>query len=689
MTEQKPAAASPGQATASNTLEIRSEQDDDRPLWQRLGHDRWGEGGLGTLLALVVLVISVVFCGFQLMVAVGGTRIGEFRIPNLDAYQLRVYHLAFVLALVFLVRPAGSGRWAKSPFMGVVDLALVAVAVVVGLYPVVFFDEIIQRTGNPSVPDLVMGTVMLVLLMEAARRTIGSVMAVLAGIFLCYAWLGPLLPGVLSHRGYTFQRIVYHSYLFQEGIYGVALGVAATFVFIFIFFGALLQKTGGGNFFIGLAYALTGRYTGGPAKGAVVGSAMMGSISGSAIANTVTTGAFTIPLMRRVGYKRHEAGGVEAAASTGGQVLPPIMGAGAFVMAEFTGIPYTDILLVAIIPAVMYFVVVFLFVDIIARKHGIRGLGHAELPRFGQVLRDGGQFILPFVLLVVLLLNYVSPLRAGLYGVAALFLVAMLRAATRLNPTQLAEVFVLAARNALSVTVACAAAGIIVGVVSLTGLGLTISSIIVGAGGGTLLLTLFMVALASLILGMGLPVTAAYIVLSVLAVPALGELGLAVLTAHMIVYWFSQSSNVTPPIALAAFSAAGIAGSNPMRTALSSFRFAKGLFLIPVLMAYSPLLLDGSPPAVLWTVASGSAALCTAVIALEGYFLRRTLLVERILFAGAAVLAFVPVWWLQLPGIVLGVGLIAAQFIGRETVPKTKPSSQTVTTGRVGRTGYP
>ncbi|MDS1270585.1 TRAP transporter permease [Lipingzhangella sp. LS1_29] len=643
---------------------VQAEDSGNRPLWTQLGHERWGSGTSGSAMAIVVLALSVAFCGYQLSVAVGGLDLfGVIQVPNLDAYRMRVYHLAFVLALVFLIRPAGRGSWARSWPMGVTDLVLVTTALIVGVYPAINFEAILQRVGQPTGIDLLMGALLLVLLLEACRRTIGLFMSLLAVTFLVYAWIGPLLPGELRHDGFTYQRIVAHSYLNLEGVYGIALGVAATFVFIFVFFGALLQKTGGGNFFIGLAYALTGRYAGGPAKGAVVGSALMGSISGSAIANTVTTGAFTIPLMKRVGYRRHEAGGVEAAASTGGQVLPPIMGAGAFVMAEFTGIPYTDILKVAIIPAIMYFVVVFLFVDLIARKRGIHGLGAKDLPGLVTTLRDGWHFLVPFVFLVTLLLNYVTPLRAGLYASVVLLGVAMLRAATRLNLTQLAEVFVLAARNTVAVSIACATAGIIVGMVTLTGVGLKVTGFILGAGGGVLLLTLAMVALASLVLGMGLPVTAAYIVLSVLAVPALQELGVGLLVAHMIVYWYSNTSNVTPPVALAAFSASGIAGSNPMRTAVAALQFAGGLYLIPVLMAYGPLLLNGPLPLVLWTVLTGCVALFAAVVALTGFLFTRTLIVERIAFAGAAVLTFVPVWWTQAAGVTLILLLTGVQLL--------------------------
>ncbi len=446
------------------------------PLWRHLATERWGEGRTGTVIGFAVLGVALALGGYQIYMAL---------YLNLDAYLQRVIHLLFVLVLVFLVRPAAKGAWARRLPMGVVDMLLVGTALVISLYPVLNFDEIVTRIGAPTPLDLTMGTIAILLLLEACRRVIGLFMSTLVLGFMLYAWLGPLLPGMFAHRGYTFQRIVYHSYLFQEGIYGLPLGVAATFVFIFILFGAMLQKTGGGDFFVGLAYCLTGRYTGGPAKGAVVGSAFLGSVSGSAIANTVTSGAFTIPLMKRVGYKPHEAGGVEAAASTGGQVLPPIMGAGAFIMAEMMGVPYMDVVKVAIIPALMYFTVVFLFVDILARKHGIGGLPADQLPRLRTTLAAGYHFLAPFILLITLLLMYVTPLRAGLYAIGLLLVVAMLRTASRLDWSGLGEVFVIAARNTLGVSVATAVAGIIVGMVGLTGLGLKLSSIMLSVAGGS------------------------------------------------------------------------------------------------------------------------------------------------------------------------------------------------------------
>ncbi|GAA1082852.1 TRAP transporter permease [Nocardiopsis metallicus] len=640
------------------------------PLWRRIAAERWGEGRTGLVMGGLILFLGVALTLFQLYIALRS---------GLDARQQRIIHLMLVMLLVFIVmRPFAPGglltrliasaiglfvrsgtreqrlESAGRTVRGIghaLDLVAFSAVLLTSLYVLVFQADLARRVGTYTETDYIISLVAILVLLEATRRAVGAVMAVLVSSFLLYAYYGPYISGQFGHSGYTRERIATYTFLNNDGIFGLTLGVVVTFVFVFILFGSLLSKTGGGNFFVGLAYVFTGRMVGGPAKGAVLGSALMGSISGSAIANVVTSGPFTIPLMKKVGYKKHDAAGVEAAASTGGQVLPPIMGAGAFLMAERLNIPYADIVKVAIIPALMYFALMFLFVDILARKHNIGGMGRDEVPALAVVMRAGWHFLAPLVLLIVLLLNYVSPSQAGLAACGALLVVAMLRASSRLSFQDFLEVFVMAARSTLPVSVACAAAGIIVGMVGLTGLGLVFSDVLVNAFAGNLLMTLVMVALASLILGVGLPVTASYVVLVILAGPALEQLGLALIVAHMIVYWLSQDSNVTPPVALAAFAAAGIANSSPMRSGVSAWKFAKGLYLIPLLMAYSALMeLDGPVLNLVTAIVTGSLALAAGAMAIEGFFLRRTLLGERIaLGASAALILIAPEWtgWTQ------------------------------------------
>ncbi|WP_017603392.1 TRAP transporter permease [Nocardiopsis alkaliphila] len=641
---------------------------DAPPFWRRVTAERWGEGRTGLIMGGIVLALGIALTLFQLHIALRA---------GLDARQQRLIHLMLVMLMVFIVMPPfkGSKAQGRAPVRilgAVLDLLLVVGTVAVSLYPIIFQAELARRAGAYTELDWIMGAIAILILLEATRRAVGMVMVVLAAGFLYYAWVGPLIPGQFGHSGATYERIATHTYLGNDGIYGLTLGVVVTFVFVFILFGALLSKTGGGNFFVGLAYVLTGRMVGGPAKGAILGSALMGSVSGSAIANVATTGPFTIPLMKRVGYKKHDAAGVEAAASTGGQILPPIMGAGAFLMAERLGIPYADIVKVAIIPALMYFALMFLFVDILARKHNVGAMGEHDVPTLAIVMRAGWHFLAPLILLIVLLLNYVPPTRAGLAACGALLVVAMLRAGSRLSLRDFLEVFVMAARSTLPVSVACAVAGVIVGMVGLTGLGLVFSDVLVNAFAGNLFMTLVMVALASLVLGIGLPVTASYVVLVILAGPALEQLGLALIVAHMIVYWLSQDSNVTPPVAFAAFAAAGIADSKPMRSGVSAWKFAKGLYLIPLLMAYSALMeVDGPVLDLIMAIVTGAVALAAGAMAIEGWFLRRTLPAERIALGLSAALVLIAPEWTGWVEALLSVHVASHWFVLLGTVACT------------------
>lgn len=649
----------PDELRRMNT-EIDSDDDqseEDRSgtaLWQRLAEQRVGTGGLQKVLGWIILALSLGLGGFQIYIGI------TF---SMDARQQRLIHLLFVLTLIFLTVPAFKNRFGRSVPMLLVDLGLIAAAVVVSVYPIINAAELARRAGAYETMDWVLGLVMTVLLLEATRRTVGWFMSVLVLFFMFYAWAGPWFPGEFGHRGATIERLSSYVYLGNDGILGLTLGVVVTFVFIFVLFGAVLQKTGGGNYFIGLAFCLTGRSPGGPAKGAVVGSAMMGSISGTALGNVATTGPFTIPMMKKVGYKKEEAAGVEAAASTGGQILPPIMGAGAFLIAERTGIPYANIVLVSIIPALMYFGTVYLFVDIKARKRGMAGMTKEQLPILKDVMKGGWHFLAPLVLLIVLLLQYVPPGRAGLYATGALFVVAMLRGISRLSLKDMGEIFVIAARNTLPVSAACAIAGIIVGVVGLTGLGLVISDVLVTAFAGSLLLTLIMVALASLLLGVGLPVTASYVVLIILAGPALQELGLAVIVTHLIVYWYSQDSNVTPPVALAAFVAAGIANSSPMKSAFHSWIFAKGLYFIPLMFAYSALLMTGPPSEVVIATITGCIALVAVAMAIEGYLVRKVPGWQRIVLAISGFMVMTAPEWTGWTEALFGTHVGAPAFV--------------------------
>ena len=569
---------------------------------------------------------------------------------------------------------------------------------------IIDLDGIIIRSGCYLQRDIITGVVATIVVLEAARRTIGLAITVVAGVALVYAmagprgalpWLADSMPGILAHRGYTFDRIIGHLYLGQEGIFGLPLGVAATVVFTFILFGAFLESTGAGKTFIDMAYAVAGRQRGGPAKAAVVASGFMGSVSGSAIANVVTTGAFTIPLMKRLGYSPEEAGGVEAAASTGGQVLPPVMGAGAFLMAEYTGVPYAEIVRLSILPALLYFATVYLFVDLIALKRGMRGIPRSHLPRVRDVLREGWYFLIPLAILVYFLLINVSPNRVGFIATVAILAVSALRWVIRrwlLSPTDDAatprasaradtvtgvrgfiNAFRVGALNAVPVTIACAVAGIVVGIITLTGLGLKFSALMLAFSGGNLLLALVLLILASLVLGMGLPVTASYIVLAVLAAPLLmNEFGIPLLIAHLVIFWYSQDSNVTPPVALAAFAGAGIAQADPMKTALQAWKMAKGLYLIPLFMVYNPELITGGETwYYVWTIVIAFVALLAFAAALEGYLFTRMAWYSRILATIGLVLIFYPSFTYEVIGLAVMAAVITIN-LGRHRAEKAR-----------------
>jgi TRAP transporter 4TM/12TM fusion protein len=605
-------------------------------------------------------------------------------VQPLGLFYQRPIHLGFILALCFLVYPL-TGRNRPRHWPGwLIDGPLVICAVLAGCW-LPFNIDTIANAIFPRQVDVIVGVVTTVVVLEAARRAVGLGMTAIGVLFLVYAfagargelpWLADWLPGVLSHRGYSLERLASQLTMGAEGIFGIPLGVAATFVFIFVLFGAFLEATGAGRFFIALAYAMTGRQRGGPAKAAVLASAGMGSISGSAIANVVTTGAFTIPLMKRLGYRPAQAGGIEAAASTGGQIMPPLMGAGAFLMSEFTQVPYVHIVLISIFPAFLYFGAVFLLVHITAVKQGLQQPSDEELPAVREVLSKGWHFLLPIILLIWLLVAGFSPMRVGFYAIVSICVVAGTHALWQFyigNPSlaglktlcrqglQLTvKALELGARNAVAVSLACAVAGIIVGVVGLTGLGLKFSAMMLTFSGGNLVLALLVVAFASLVLGMGLPVTAAYIVLIILVGPALtNEFGIPVLVAHLVVFWYSQDSNVTPPVALAGFAGAAIAGSKPLETSMQAWKFAKGLYLIPLFMVFNDTIILGGPlPLVLWDGLIAIVALVAFAALLEGFLWAPIPVWQRLALLPGILAVYWPNLAIEATGFILILGLL-------------------------------
>ncbi|SCY93544.1 TRAP transporter permease [Alkaliphilus peptidifermentans] len=578
------------------------------------------------------------------------------------AMKQRAFHLLFVLVLGFLMYPISKkSNKTKIPFY---DWIFSGAGIAVTTYILINFEGLIRRGGIPNNLDIFMGIVAILLVLEVTRRSIGPELPIIAIVFIAYVFLGPYLPGALGHRGYSLARIVNQLYMTTEGLFGTPLGVSATFVFMFILFGSFLEITGVGQFFIDVAFAAAGHRKGGPAKAAVLASGFMGSISGSSIANTVTTGAFTIPLMKKVGYKPNFAGAVEAAASTGGQILPPVMGAAAFIMSEFTNIPYIRIVVSATVPALLYYLGVTIMVHLQASKQGLEGIPKNELPDLKKTFKMGFHLLIPLVSVVVFLIRF-SPLKAAFFSILLALVVSFFRAHTRIKFKDLLYALEDGAKKAVSVASACACAGIIVGIVTLTGLGLTFANLIVSLAGGMLLPTLFLTMIASIILGMGLPTTAKYIVLATMAAPALVELGVPLIAAHLFILYFGVIADVTPPVALAAYAGAGIAGGDSFKTGLNALKLGSAGFLIPFIFAISPTLLLIDVTFVQAVVAIATACLGIVAFAsgVQGYFLTHTKIYERIMFIIAALLLIHPNVMVDFIGLALVAAPMAMQYI--------------------------
>jgi len=582
------------------------------------------------ILAILISVIAVSFSVFQFYT-------GGFGL--LLALKQRAIHLAFTVSLIFLIYPRSKTEFDKDKNkIPLYDFILATIGAGTSLYLAVFYNEMVIRSGLPTTMDLIMGALAIILVLEGTRRVIGSALPIVVSCFLLYSYFGQIMPGFFAHRGYSIERIIEHLYSGTEGIFGIPLGVSASFVFLFILFGAVLNKTGMGKFFIDVAMALAGHTTGGPAKVAVIASGFMGSINGSSVANTVTTGSFTIPLMKSIGYRKDFAGAVEAAASTGGQILPPVMGAAAFVMAEFLGIPYIKIALAAAIPAVIYYIAVATMVHLEACKYGLKGLPREKLPKLGVVLKARGHLIIPILGLVYLLVRGYTPLFSAFWAIVMCLAISMIKAETRLDLKKLIGAFEDGAKSALGVAAACACAGMVVGCVTLTGLGLKIANGLVMLGGGNLMLTLFFTMIASILLGMGLPTTAKYIILSIMAAPALVDLGVNPLAAHLFILYFGVIADLTPPVAVAAYAGAGISGGNSMKTGFIAVRLAVAGFMIPYLFALDPglMFINSTVGHTLVLIITALAGVLALGAAAGGYLLDNTLIHERVLLVLSA-----------------------------------------------------
>lgn len=613
--------------------------------------------------SLVISVIAIAFSLFHLYTAAFGV---------LPAQIQRAVHLGFGLVLTYLLYPATRKGVHKLAWY---DVGLALLALFVMSYPVWNFHSLLIRAGAYTTLDIVIGAIGILLVLEATRRVVGIPILVVVSVALAYCYFGRYIPGFFGHRGASLQRLVSHMFYTTEGIFGIPLGVSSVFIFLFILFGAFLEKTGIGQFFIDISNSIAGHAAGGPAKVAVITSAFEGTVSGSSVANTVGSGSFTIPMMKRLGYRPEFAGAVEAAASTGGQIMPPIMGAAAFLMAEFIGVPYIQIVKSAVIPAILYFAGVFIVVHLEAKKTGLKGLDRDKLPRFWTIMRERGQLFLPLVIIVYLLVTGSTPMKAALWGLVVAVLASFLSSATRMKRGDILSALEMGARNALGVVVACAAAGMIVGTVTLTGLGLKLATGLIELARGQLLPTLIFTMLTSLVLGMGAPTTANYVITSTIAAPALMKLGVPVIAAHMFAFYFGIVADLTPPVALAAMAGAGIAKANPLRTGVESTKLAIAAFLVPYFFVYSPTLLLIGDVSWMYTLRIVAGALLGMVglgAAAEAWLLTHTTPIERVLLLVGGLSLIHPSLTTDIIGLVF-IGTV--YFIQKTHVSRESPAS--------------
>ena len=610
--------------------------------------------------AYLVLVVSVISSLFHLYT--GGYR-------PLPAMQQRPIHLAFILFLTFMLYPA-SAKTDKNRNPGFIDLALGIIAVGCSFYLVYHYRTIAIRGGYAINYDIFVGAIFCLILMEAARRTMGFVILSLSWTCIIYLFLGPYMPGILQHGGFTFNRVVAHMYMSIEGVFGIAAGVSATYVYLFILFGAFLNKSGTTKLFANLALAAAGHTPGGPAKVAIIASGLMGTIQGSSAANVAATGPFTIPLMKSLGFKGYFAAAVEAVASCGGQFLPPVMGASAFIMAEYLGKPYAYVAAGAALPAILYYTAVYYQVHLRARKVGMVGIPRNRLPALKGVIIQQGHLFLPIVILITMLMLKYTALYAAFFSTMAIIVISALRKETRMSLRDIIDALELGAKNVISTAIVCCTIGFVVGSISLSGLGMLLTHSIVKLGGGLLLPTLLISAVASLVLSMGLPTTSVYIITATLVAPGLVSLGVAPLVAHLFCYYWGGVSAITPPVALAAYVGAAIAGADIWKTGYTAMRLGMAAYLIPFYFVYHPALLPRGVSTfleVILAVLGGLVAVfCMGALG-EQYLVRRLPWYKSFMLITAIILIMYPSTLPQVLAVLLALFVGITEYIKRST----------------------
>ncbi|MDO5377950.1 MAG: TRAP transporter permease [Clostridia bacterium] len=613
--------------------------------------EKAGSTGLTKLAERALAALCVAVSLFHVFVAVNS---------SISVVQQRVIHVMAILLVFFLGQVA---KGTKDPkWKTAINLAFVALTVVLAVYFVKgnTLSALSQRgVRGITEADMIFGVILILIVLWVSYRTVGMALTLLSVIFIAYAYFGRYMPDIIAHKGYTIKKITSYVAWTSESIFGSCIGASVSFVALYIIFGELLNAFGAGQFFIDIAYALTGRMKGGPAEASVVSSALMGSINGSAVANVVTTGTFTIPLMKKVGYSPEFAGAVEAVASTGGQLLPPVMGAAAFVMADLTGISYSTIIIAAIVPGLLYYLSLGIAVYLEACKHGLGCEDESRLPVVKQVLKAGWYHAIPILVLIVALLGFgYSANTSAIYAMAALLLIGCfntLRKEKRLPVKEVYTSLVAAAKTTVPVAIACACAGIVIGIVSMTGIGVKFTTIVFRVSGGNLLGMLLMIMVACIIMGMGLPSTAAYIIAASIGAPALIQAGIPQIAAHLFVFYFAIMSFITPPVAMSAYAASGIAKSNNTKTGVLAFMLGLAGFIIPFIYVYRPalLLVDTGVMESIWVVAVATLATVDMAVVTIGYLKRPMRAAERILLAAGAVTLVTPAVWSDVVGIAL------------------------------------
>ncbi len=573
-----------------------------------------------------------------------------------------------ICILTFFVKPLPE-KIRKIKFLNVLNLLLFCLGLLAIGYNTFFFNEIAQRMGNPTSLYVAASLFILLIVWEYSRRMAGLPLSLVALAFLLYAYLGPYMPGFMAHQGYSFSRILRYMSISQEGIYGIALSAVFDVIFIYVIFSSFLEKLGGGKFFTDLAFGLVGRLSSGPAQVAVVASSFFGTISGSAVANVVVDGWLTIPMMKKLGYKPHFAAAVEATASTGGQIMPPVMGIGAFIMADITGIPYIKICAAAAIPAILYYLSLAFTVHMEARKLGFKPVKREDLPKTLETLKQGAHFLITiFALLFFMVIGY-SPEGSCFWAIIVMIIVKALRDRRQVSLKYFKENIIAplahGAQSAIMVLLACACVGIVIGSVTMTGLGSAFSELVAKTAEIHLLVALVCIMIASLILGMGLPTTAAYLILVIVTAPALADVGVPLLSAHLFVFYFGAMSAITPPVALAAYAAAGIGECDPFRTGFTATRLAIVGFIVPFMFIFGkPLILIGSPIEIILAAITATLGVFTLSIGSVGYFIKKVNVPERMLILIGAFCLIKPGYITDLIGLVL-----VAFVLGRQIAP--------------------